>query len=306
VGSVVPALNILATFLSDASYAFLVGAGLAGYWLRAGGVDYPDKDATASAFALRRFVIVCLSLLIVCHLVHPWFLASSMSGSTQFRPTLALIPTILSSTRQGGFWYTNSIALAILLGIQFLSGNRAGSTAAWVSASALCVLAATKAASSHASEQGDFSLAEIAQLVHLLATSVWAGAIVVSGFLVAPRMLENRAVPALWSYGKNLSRTVTWALIILVLSGLYVAWGDMHRTFSVLWSSQWGAILLTKSALAGSAVILGGFSRFRCLGRPASSDRAGMMTKLLRAEAFVMMAILCVSSVLGNSNPGVE
>lgn len=305
-GNLVPALRVLSAALSDTSYAFFIGACLALYWLRGGGVDHPQKDRAVSGFVLKRLGIVCLACLIVCHVVHPWFVASSMSGSTQFRPTLTLVPTILSSTRQGAIWYTNSIALAILLGIQFLNGNRAGSAASWVSASALCVLAATKAASSHASEQGDFSLAEIAQFVHLLATSVWAGAIVVSGFLVAPRMLANRAVPALWSYGKTLSRTVTWALIILVLSGLYVAWSDMHRTFRVLWSSQWGAILLTKASLAGIAVILGGFNRLRCLGRPASSDGAGIMAKLLRAEAFVMIAILCLSSALGNSNPGVE
>ncbi len=119
-------------------------------------------------------------------------------------------------------------------------------------------------------------------------------------------MLVNRAVPALWSYGKHLSQTVTWALVILLLSGLYVARGDMHGRFSVLWSSQWGTILLMKAALTGIAVLLGSSNRFRCLAHPASSDRAAIMAKLLRAEAFVMIAILCLSSILGNSNPAVE
>jgi len=289
VGSFVPALNIFATFLSDASYAFLVGTCLARYWLRAEAVP---------ASLLRGLGAVLLGVLIVCHLVRPWFIASSMSGSTRFRETLALVPAVLS-TRQGGLWYTNSIALAILLGIHFIGGSRA----VWAGAVALCALAVTKAASSHASEQGDFSTPEVAQFLHLAATSVWAGAVVVSGFWVVPRFAVNRTLSALWRYARHLSQTVTWALIILLLSGVYVAWVDMHGTLHPLWSSFWGKLLLTKAALASLAIVLGGWNRFRVLGGPEDTPRAATMAKLLRSEAFVMIGILSLSSMLGNTNP---
>jgi copper resistance protein D len=234
--------------------------------------------------------------------VRPWFVASSMSGATQFREALALVPTILTATRQGGLWYANSLALALLAAAQFFGSGRAASAATRIEIAALCVLASTKAASSHASEEGDFTLAEISQFLHLLATSIWAGAIVVSGLLVVPRLAALAGASALWSYGSRLSKTVTWALGVLVLSGLYTSWRDMHGTISPLWTTPWGRILAAKGVLVALAVFLGSLTRFRCLGRPATSKRAAAMRNLMRSEAAVMAVILCLSGVLANTS----
>jgi copper resistance protein D len=249
---------------------------------------------------LRRLRIACLVVLVTAHLVRPWFVASSMSGATQFREALALVPTILTSTRQGGLWYANSAALTMLAAAQFFKG-RGASAAAWIEIAALCALAATKAASSHASEDGDFTLAEISQFLHLLATSVWAGAIVVSGLFVVPHLAALGEASALWAYGGRLSKTVTWALGVLVLSGLYTSWRDMHGAITPLWTSSWGKILTTKAVFVAIAVLLGSLTRFRCLGRPPSGRRAYTMTKLIRSEAAVMAGILYLSGVLANT-----
>lgn len=140
--------------------------------------------------------------------------------------------------------------------------------------------------------------------MHLLATAVWAGAIIVSGLVVVPRLVAAGTTPALWNYGKRLSQFVTWALGVLVLSGLYVSWRDVHGATGALWISSWGRILLAKGAFVGLAALLGSLTRFRCLGRPATSERAARMTNLLRSEAAVMAAILCISGLLANVNPG--
>ena len=306
-GSWVSALNVLAAILADSSYAIIVGALLASWWLSALAAvpNEPGGDAIAvSSVRLRRLLMTVLVVLILCHLAHPWFVAASMSGSTQFRETLSLVPTILTSTRQGGLWYTNSFALAILLGVRLFRKQRAPPAFMWIEAAGLCVLAATKAASSHASEEGDFTLAEISQFLHILATAVWAGAILVSGLLVVPRLSESDRTPELWSYGRQLSKTVTWALGILVLSGLITSWTDMHGAISSLWTSPWGKTLVTKVAFVAAAALLGSLTRFRCLGHPPTSGRAVTMTKLLRFEAAVMVAILCISGLLANTNPG--
>ncbi len=302
----VSALNILVAVSSDSSYALIVGALLAGYWLHAV-TGPPVKQVTASLAGpvMRRVGMMSLTVLIVCHLVRPWFVASSMSGSTEFRAALALVPTILSSTRQGGLWYTNSVTLVVLFAAQSFIKARAPSIGRWLEMTTLCLLAATKAASTHASEEGDLSPAEISEFFHLLATSVWAGAIIVSGLVVVPRLTVLAGAPALWSYGGRLSKTVTLALGVLTLSGMYTAWRDMHSHISALWISPWGKILLTKVALVGVAVLLGGSARFRCLRRPATSDRATALSRLLRSEATVMVAILCVSGVLANTSPGI-
>lgn len=306
-GSPVPALTVAVAALWDSGYAVIVGALLSTWWLR----EIPafaEQSAGATTpvlgLRLRRVAVTCLGVLIVCHLVRPWFVASSMSGSTGFREALALVPTILSSTRQGGLWYANSLALLVCLGVHWFSKGRAAPTSIWMEIAALCVLAATKAASSHASEEGDFTLAETSQFLHILATSVWAGAIVVSGLIVVPRLAALDATSALWTYGRQLSRIVTWALAALLVSGLYTSWHDMHGHINTLWTGAWGRTLFVKGAFVGFAALLGSLTRFRCLRRPASRGRALTMARLLRSEAAVMGVILCISGLLANTNPG--
>lgn len=299
--SPVTALTVAAAVLWDSSYAVIVGALLSAWWLRA---IPAERSLAIPGFRLRRPAATCLAVLIVCHLVRPWLVASSMSGSTRFGETLALVPTILSSTRQGEIWYANSVALVILLAVYLISRGNGTSAPTWIAAAALCVLAATKAASSHASEEGDFTLAEMSQFLHILATSIWAGAIVVSGLLVVPRLAVLDTASTLWSYGSRLSKAVTWALAALVLSGLYTSWRDMHGEIHTLWTGAWGRTLLIKGAFVGLAALLGSLTRFCCLRRPATGSRAMTMTRLMRSEAAVMGVILCVSGLLANTNPG--
>lgn len=272
---------------------------LAGWWLGAG-----DPITAVPALRLRRLGTLCVAALAAAHLAHPWFVASSMGGSTQFGETLALVPTVLSSTRQGALWYAGSAALVVLLGAVFFVSPRRPSIAAAMEVAALCAVAAAKAASGHASGNGDFTLAETAQFLHLLATAVWAGAIIVSGLIVAPHLAARAGAKDLWSYGNRLSRAVTWALGVLIVSGLYASWNDMHGTLNILWTSPWGKVLLAKLAFVGLAVLLGCLNRFRCLGCPATSEKAATMTRLLRSEAVVMIVILWLSGLLANSNPG--
>ena len=303
-GDAVLTLNTLLTILTDFSFTLLVGTLLAGCWLGlTASTSSPLRKNCDEAFWIRPVSIACLAVLVACHLVRPWFVAAAMSGSTQFRETLALVPVVLSSTRQGVLWYANCVAAAALLAMQFLAESRRAPPV-WTKVGALCLLAATKAASSHASETGDFSLAEISQFLHILSTAVWAGAIIVSGLLVVPRLNLLAGAPALWSYGRRLSQTVTYALMMLAGTGLYAAWSDTHGELSVVWTTVWGRTLLVKVALAGLAALLGSVVRFRCLGRAADQERATAMANLLRGEALVMVMVLCLSGVLANANPG--
>ncbi len=290
-GDPVPALNILVTILTDESFALIAGALLAEWWL--------SHDPAAATIRLSHLSAGCLAVLGFCHLVRPWFLAASMGGSTQFGEAMGLIPTVLSSTRQGWLWYAGCAGLACLLAGRFLRETRS----TWISAGALLVLAAIKAASGHASQAGDFSLPEIAQFLHIAATSIWAGAILISGFFVVPRLNRLSGAAALWSYGRRLSQSVTYALIVLVVSGLYISWFDMHGAVARVATTSWGKTLLVKVTLAGLAALLGSLARFRCVTRQASADRATLMVKLLRAEAVAMVAILCASALLASLDP---
>jgi len=90
--SLVPALSVALAALANVGYALIVGALLAGRWL----------DAKAG-ISFRPIPLSRAAVLTICHLVHPWFVAASMSGLSQFGQVLGLTPTVLSSTRKAPF-----------------------------------------------------------------------------------------------------------------------------------------------------------------------------------------------------------
>ena len=215
-----------------------------------------------------RLLLVCTFAFIAAHIVRPWFLAASMSGSNNFSAGVALIPTILSSTHQGTLWYINSGALVVLLAGVLMTASRSKRAGTWAIFAALATIAFTKAASGHAADDGDFTLMEWSQFLHILATAVWAGCVLVAGFLVLPRLAHHADATPMLSFGNRLSSTVTWALAALLISGVYTSDRELHNTLSGLWTSAWGKVLIAKVSFVLIAIALGALSRFLCLQRP--------------------------------------
>ncbi len=241
--------------------------------------------------------------MILCQLVRPWFAAASMSGTSVFAGNLALIPDILSSTHQGKLWYITSAALVMLLVATLAARRKSWPILRWPFVVSLLLIACTKAASGHAANEGDFTLAEFFMLLHVVGIAVWAGAIVASGLLVLPHLAQFSDPTALWTYGKLLSKTVTWALVAIFISGIYTSDRELNGALSGLWQSSWGRILMTKVAFVFLALALGACTRFRCVQRPATSRTTALMVRLMRAEAALMILILSLSGVLANTPP---
>jgi putative copper export protein len=282
----------------------IVGTLLAGRWLEAIG---PAPAALGFAPREQRTLLLAnVAAYMTVHMARPWFLAASMSGSNNFSSDLALVPTILSSTHQGKLWLFNSVAIVLLLIGALAFNSSARRIAGWALVVALIVIACTKAASGHAADDGDFTLNEFSMLLHIAATAVWSGSVLVGGFLVLPRLVRSTTHDRFWSFGGRLSSTVTWALVALLISGIYTSDRELNNTFSALWTSGWGKILLTKVSFVLVAIVLGALSRFLCLGRAPESERATLMTRLMTIEAVVMVCILCLSGFLGNTAPAMS
>ncbi len=304
------ALSILLTIVSDTAYALIVGTLLVGRWLDVPEFAPQHSASAAEAFpaqARLRLLLVCTLAFVAAHIVRPWFLAASMSGSNNFSAGVALVPTILSSTHQGTLWYINSNALVVLLVGVLMTTSRSKRTGTWAIVVALAVIAFTKAASGHAADDGDFTLMEWSQFLHIIATAVWAGCVLVAGFLVLPRLAGHADATPLLSFGNRLSSTVTWALAALLISGIYTSDRELHNTLNGLWTSAWGKVLIAKVSFVLIAIALGASSRFLCLRHPAStSDRIALMARLMLSEAVVMVCILCLSGLLGNTAPAMS
>jgi putative copper export protein len=292
------ALNVFFVVLSDTAYALMVGCLLSLHWL-----DASSGAKVCPRPLLQRLCLACLAAMILSQLVRPWFVGASMSGSSGFAGNLALIPDILSSTHQGKLWYVNSAALLVLLLATLAAGRKNRSALRWPFLVSLLLIAFTKAASGHAANEGDFTLAEFFMLLHVLGIAVWAGTVVASGLLVLPHLAQSPDPTALWSYGRLLSKTITWALVAIFISGIYTSDRELNGVLSGLWRTGWGRILMTKIALVFLALALGACTRFQCVQRPATSRTAALMVRLVRAEAVVMILILSLSGVLANTPP---
>ena len=287
----VPFLNIVFVFLSDASYALIVGVLLAGRWM----------DAVVSKpRSLARILRVFIGLLVVAQLVRPWFVAASMTGSSQFLTALSAVPDVLSATRQGKLWLAG---LVLILLLAATVGSRLRAAAPWLLIVFVILLAVIKAASGHPADEGDFSLTELSQLLHILGTAIWAGSVIVSGIIVLPWLARTTGPPAVWSYGSRLSTVVSWALAALLVSGVWTADRELNNSLSALWSSTWGRTLLAKVAFVLIAAGLGAMNRYKGLRYPPTPESTALLARMLRIEALMMLIVLGLSALLANTPP---
>jgi putative copper resistance protein D len=291
-------LNILLSAISDCAYTLAVGLTLAAYF-----TSQSDK-----LVKLRKWLLSTAAIMLIAQSLRPWFLAASMSGSSRFDENLTLIPSILSSTHQGELWKLNIIAIVALFVAIGWMRRRTHNTIYLAASICLCIIAFIKAASGHAADNGDFTRLETLQWLHILATAVWAGTIIVTGLISLPTL--TRSDPdnhAIWQHLQRISTTATYAIIVVLASGIYTADRELAAPLSTLWSSlwtsTWGKILIAKVIVVLFALALGAMNRFICLTKDMSSQRITLSSRLLSIEAGAMLVVLSLSGWLGNTSP---
>ena len=296
-------LNILLSAISDCAYTMAVGLTLAAYF-----TTPSDKTSAPSPTPLRRWLLSTVIIMLIAQSLRPWFLAASMSGSSRFAENFALIPSILSSTHQGELWKLNIIAIVALLAAVGWRRRRKHYSIYTAALICLCIIAFVKAASSHAADNGDFTRLETLQWLHILATAVWAGTIIVTGLISLPTL--TRSDPdnhAIWQHLQRISTTATYAVIVVLVSGIYTADRELAAPLSGVWSSlsssTWGKILIAKVIVVLFALALGAMNRFICLTKDMSSQRITLSSRLLSIEAGAMLVVLSLSGWLGNTSP---
>lgn len=174
-------------------------------------------------------------------------------------------------------------------------------TARWVQARwpTLAALAVTAAAwSGHGQPAvSNGVLAWILDVVHLLTGATWVGAIC----LVALR---------LWRAGRTAGReavlaaTRRYARVALVLVAVLAAAGVtaafmMLNEVAELWTTRYGQLLLAKSVLFATALLLATVARTKGLRRAAWST----LRRVTPLEAAALVAVLVVTGVLTNTAP---
>ena len=98
-----------------------------------------------------------------------------MSGSP-FSEAGPAVGAVLTQSHFGVAWSVGFVGAVFAC----LGGARHSRTAWWLAAAGMVVYVAGKAAASHAADAGDFTLREAVHVVHLGATALWAGSVIVA------------------------------------------------------------------------------------------------------------------------------
>lgn len=145
-----------------------------------------------------------------------------------------------------------------------------------------------------------------ADVLHLVAGAVWLGGLV--GLVLSLRALAGREVVA----ATTLARFSTLAgglLLAVAATGTFLAW-RIVGSWSGLVETRYGWLLLGKVAIALLVAAVGGWNRWRTLpgvtravGFGDRERAAAAVTRTVRVEAVLLVALLGVTGFLVNQSP---
>jgi copper transport protein len=163
-------------------------------------------------------------------------------------------------------------------------------------------LVLTPSFSGHASTLNALGLAS--DVVHVVAASLWTGglALMLLGLLLAG---ENRWLLAMTCVPRFSTMAVV-SVVALITAGIVSAYLQV-RTWSGLWETEYGLLLLAKIALLLPLLALGAYNnRYavpRCKSGIASPLERRRFLRTIGAELTIMVAVIGVTAVLINAEP---
>jgi putative copper resistance protein D len=275
---------------------------------RRGGPGRSDSRLPGTPSVLGRVRLGALCLLVLACCLYLWLEAAVMSGST-FGAAAPAVGAVLTQSHFGMAWSVGCAGAALAC----LGGKRNGHAAWWLAAAGMLAYVAGKAAASHAADAGDFTLREAVHVVHLGATALWAGSVIVAApILCRWNDMANIAPAEREAFCTRLSHLATMALAVVIVTGIYNAMQDTAHLAAPLLDVLYGRMLTLKLVFVTLAVLLGGYNRMVYLPRLQSTAGEGgaayyetqrRFDRLLAIEAIVMVGVLAVAAVLGHTSP---
>ncbi|MDO9456452.1 copper resistance protein CopC [Nocardioides sp.] len=199
-----------------------------------------------------------------------------------------------------------AVAVGLVVALVLLGSGAPGRRRGWVALAAAVVATTAPALTGHTRAATPEVLAVAADLVHLLAGSVWLGGLVGLGLVLAD--LSGRGTMA----GEVLARfsgVAAGILAVLVVTGSLLAWRVLG-SWSGLVDTTYGKLLLVKIGAALVVIAIAAFNRFRLLPRLQAAahrkDRragAGLVVRSVVAESAVLVVVLLLTGFLVDRNP---
>ncbi|HVY54849.1 MAG TPA: CopD family protein [Thermodesulfobacteriota bacterium] len=255
---------------------------------------------------------VSVAMLVLSSLIILIARSSEMSG-LPVGESLAAIPRVVFDTHFGSVWMIRTTAVAVLC-LGWWAGRRdlQNLRSSILMLTAALAIAATRSASSHAADAGDFSLNEIADWLHLLAASVWGGGLIALSAAVFPSVLRNtgKRLSYFTEIVVRFSGLAGVALFIVLITAVYQGWTEVG-SFKALVGTVYGKIIILKITLALVLIMLAVSNRYISIPRllelsVSGKDNDRTISRLVlkvRAEALIIAAILVCTAFLIHSTP---
>jgi putative copper resistance protein D len=260
--------------------------------------------------SLSRSACAGLAVLVAVDILLIWLQAAEMS-ELPLHKAFGSVDAFLTKTHAGRASAAGLVVLLIGAGVSMAGWSRL----VGLFTIGVCAIAfsASRSWTGHAGASGDVVPFAIDWL-HLVATGVWAGVVVLAAFVVVPRAAPARAddQPVSAAYVDGLSTTATWALVIVLLTGAVSAWRGIGSGSVALSGSEWALILFIKLALVAVAVALGAYNRLAVMPRLIPRLRSGTsvadrslttFTAVLVVEAVVLVAVEVAAAALSTAAP---
>ncbi len=289
-------MRVCAAATFDVAYAASTGTLLNRLWLG-------RSNTPASEGRLRHWLVACSLLMLVAIPMQFVLLAASMTDDLSWKLAWGALPDVVT-THSGLALVMSFCFVPLLLVLSLIPSVFRNKAGVWIGIALVSGITVYRAGFGHAASDGDLTLRELLQLLHLSSIAIWGGGVAIAGLVVAPHLTIAAKPVEVVQFGRRLSRTVTIALIIVLLSGTYNSWRGLDGHVSRLPHTPWGRMLLVKVCIVLLALFHGG--RVRLLlqeNRSSKPDRIALIERWLRAEAFLMLFVLVVSAWLANLQP---
>jgi len=280
------ALHVLANGVADVAFSLSLGALAAFTW-----------KTLPAIYDRKLFLLIGLAALLIAA-AQPIQLVVLTAGMTGAASIAELTPQFrdVLSTHAGWILLPQAIAAAVAAAAALIpSPQRLRLTLVSVSLLALSLFRST---SGHAASDGNYSLRELAQWVHLVATGVWAG-----GVMVSAKLLPSlREAPLQHANGRRLSLQSATAIVFIVVSGIWNTWIGVGGDIEGALHTRWVLLLGVKLLFVFAALALGAINR-QTLQQLPTDQAMRRLRATLRMEAVLMLAILLLSAWLGSVAP---
>jgi copper resistance protein D len=220
---------------------------------------------------------------------------AEMAG-VSWHAAMPLLGEVLQQTQGGHIWeWRLPVTLALLIAAWIPMRDSVRMFVLWILCAALFLAGSLM---SHAIDFG--ATAIVFRFVHTLAAGAWAGGLF--GYWVGARPAGAESHLSIKA-GLVLSRVATWSVLILIASGIYLAYEGLGGSLYHLRYSSYGRVLSIKVAVFALVLAVGAYNRFSLIPTIDKPSARRTLLRTVAAESLMLVGVLGLAALLSSTPP---